>query len=507
MKKHRWFSRWFILPVVVVAMGLVLISGFTVAFFSDAETSNANASTAWASTGWTQTSQANFEAGVLSNVNTTLSAGDVVLTAGSGSGANMILFWDGGSAPTGWTIVSDTGGPFYQRFPRGEATYGSTGGATTHTHTATFASTSAGSGTVAITSQSGAGALPTHTHNLASSTISTDSNLPSYRNLKIIQYNSGVPATIPFGAIAIFDTTVPAGWTQYSSQNGYFVRGEATAAGTGGSATHTHAIDITTSTTTNTGTPRTGGALTYATSTHTHIQTASTNPVSNDPPYITVILAKATSETAIPGGMIAMFDASPTGNWSVLSNSGGAFYQKFLLGGSSYGANGSSSSHNHSDQIITLTTVTGTASNGKNTQSSFASATHTHTVSVTSFSTASNLLPPYINVIYAKALYASSGTIASQVFDTAVTGSRWDGLVWDTTLPAGTSITFEVRASDTPFLKGDVTPSWTSVGGTSPIISGLPAGRYKQWRATLTPDGARTSTPALHEARTYYYAD
>ncbi len=95
-----------------------------------------------------------------------------------------------------------------------------------------------------------------------------------------------------------------------------------------------------------------------------------------------------------------------------------------------------------------------------------------------------------------------SGTIDSAVWDTTVTGSGWDGLVWDTTLPGGTSITIYVRAQDASFLKTAGSPSWTSVGSTSPVISGLTAGRYKQWRATLTT--SNTSTPTLSEVRLYY---
>jgi hypothetical protein len=97
----------------------------------------------------------------------------------------------------------------------------------------------------------------------------------------------------------------------------------------------------------------------------------------------------------------------------------------------------------------------------------------------------------------------SPGTIASQVFDTAVTASRWDALFWDENLPANTDITFAVRASDTAFLKADVLPSWTAVGGTSPVSSGLPPGRYKQWRATLTTT-VSSNTPTLSEVRVYY---
>ena len=95
--------------------------------------------------------------------------------------------------------------------------------------------------------------------------------------------------------------------------------------------------------------------------------------------------------------------------------------------------------------------------------------------------------------------YLSLGTIASQVLDTGVGGARWDALFWDVTIEGGTTnITFEVRASDTVFLKTDAGPSWT------PVASGLPSGRYMQWRATLTTSDTLT-TPTLHEVRVHHY--
>jgi len=100
--------------------------------------------------------------------------------------------------------------------------------------------------------------------------------------------------------------------------------------------------------------------------------------------------------------------------------------------------------------------------------------------------------------------YVSSGTIASQVLDTGVAGAGWDALFWDETLPSNTDITFEVRASDTAFTKNAATPSWTFVGGTSPVTSGLPSGRYLQWRATLTTSDT-SKTPTLHEVTIDYY--
>ncbi len=99
--------------------------------------------------------------------------------------------------------------------------------------------------------------------------------------------------------------------------------------------------------------------------------------------------------------------------------------------------------------------------------------------------------------------YAPSGTIASQIKDTAVTMARWDALEWDEGLAAGTDITFEVRTSDTAFAKDNATLAWTSLGGTSPVYAGLPSGRYFQWRATLTTSDT-TVTPILNEVRAYY---
>ena len=100
--------------------------------------------------------------------------------------------------------------------------------------------------------------------------------------------------------------------------------------------------------------------------------------------------------------------------------------------------------------------------------------------------------------------FLSPGTLASQVLDTANAGTIWDGLFWDETLLINTDITFEVRASDVLFFKDAASPSWISVGGTTPVISGLPLGRYMQWRVTLTTSDT-ANTPTLHEVRVYYY--
>jgi len=99
--------------------------------------------------------------------------------------------------------------------------------------------------------------------------------------------------------------------------------------------------------------------------------------------------------------------------------------------------------------------------------------------------------------------YYNSGSLASQVKDTEEAGARWDALDWDTPLVDGTGIALEVRASDSIFSKDNTTLSWISVGGTSPVYTGLPTGRYFQWRATLTTSDTAI-TPVLNEVRAYY---
>ena len=107
-------------------------------------------------------------------------------------------------------------------------------------------------------------------------------------------------------------------------------------------------------------------------------------------------------------------------------------------------------------------------------------------------------------LVYTTSQYHSSGSIASQVLDTEISGAIWSELSWSETIQSGTDITLEVRASDTQFAKSDVTPSWVAVGGTSPVESGLPAGRYMQWRVTLSTSESDNS-PVLHDATINYY--
>ena len=318
----------------------------------------------------------------------------------------MLLFWDGGAAPSGWTCVSCTGGdPFYQKLIRGSDTYGSTGGTTTHTHTAS------GSVDVTSTPEPARSRNPTpnelnnnsHTHTFSPS-IGTASNLPNYRQLNVIRYNStGTPATIPTGAIGLFDAAAPSGWTQYSAQNGYYIYGETTAGTTGGANTHSHAI------TGNTDAASGGLRQRNTTSTqndvasidHLHDASGSSPSSNNEPPYIETILAKLDSTAAAPNNLITMWDDTPPTEWLVKSESGGPFYQTFIKAASSYGATGGGTTNTHTDTSYSsgVASITTTSRAGGTPNAS--DSIHTHTVNVTGFSS-DNHTPPYIDVIFAK---------------------------------------------------------------------------------------------------------
>ncbi|MBN1188530.1 MAG: DUF2341 domain-containing protein [Dehalococcoidales bacterium] len=419
--------------------------------------------------------------------------------------ASLLLFWSGDSAPSGWSIVSDEESkPFYRRFPRGAASYGDTGGSTTHTHTVTA---EVGAPSDSQTVQSGLNSVTssTHTHDAtASVTTGSASNLPLFRNIQVIRYDNWIPDTIPAGAIAIFEEIPDSGWTRYSEQDGYFLRGSSyyDFPTTGGSNTHTHSVPSITLSTTDSLEYSQGNGTIIARNSHTHTTGETTSSEGDtQPPFVTVILAQAEADTTIPNGMIGMFTNIPEGAWSVLSNTGGIFNEVFLKGGDTFGVTGGNNTHTHPE--LTLTSSSPSRNRNATYNSSgteVASNSHTHDVTLT-FSEES-ALPPYINVIIAKAL--SSGTVASAVLDTGSDDSACNALFWDSDVPGDTSLTFEIRASNSSFDKGDESPAWEACTGVSPVLDSLPQGRYQQWRATLSTSD-NTVTPVLEEVRLHYF--
>ena len=114
---------------------------------------------------------------------------------------------------------------------------------------------------------------------------------------------------VPSGAIGIFDTSCPGGWTQVADWDGRYLKGAASYGGTGGSSQHSHASDL--------GTAITGvtlssdhmifwpieqetspsqytfiGGANTGSYTAKKVQTGTTSENLNDPPYIQVVFCR-----------------------------------------------------------------------------------------------------------------------------------------------------------------------------------------------------------------------
>lgn len=320
---------------------------------------------------------------------------------GGGMTGTVVLLWDdtNGAVPTGWTCVSCTiGDPFYGRFPRATDTYGGTGGADAHTHTLTYQSETDGASRAIGESASG-GSYPsnTHQHTWSPVTTASGSTLPQYKQLKFISRTN--PPSIPAGSIAIFDTTVPSGWSRYTALDGVYLRGGPDNS-VGGAATHTHTF--TTTSATAGGTVRNTANNTQVASSHSHtITNASLVSAANTPPYIDVIFGQATADTAAPAGMIAFFTGAAPSGWTTVSGVGSSYYQRLLRGSSTFGGTGGSSTHDHGGSV---TATTGLPSGNNYLKSGFSNigSELAHTHAVTFVVDTQSSMPGYRDVVLAK---------------------------------------------------------------------------------------------------------
>ncbi|XOB42584.1 MAG: IPT/TIG domain-containing protein [Candidatus Nealsonbacteria bacterium] len=379
---------------------------------------------------------------------------------------DMILFWDGfADAPTGWTCIScSPGDAYYEYFPRGASSPGGSA-STTHSHAISFVSDagpSAGNGYKSGATENYPST--THTHpSISSASMNPSLALPPYYELKVIKKAS--PTTIPQGAIAIFDTSdLPTNWAIYTDAVNYIIRGGSNASTTVTTG-HTHSnISFTVDNASDSATALSGskdGELVA----HGHsVSGGVSDAADNEPPYINVILAKATAEISSFTGVIAMFDATPSGDWSPVSaiNS-----NLFIKAAASYGSTGGSSTHSHANKAFTSG-----ATADINSSSSVAPAQagadigHTHNITV-SFSSESNL-PPYLDTVFAKYSPVVAPTLNQRSFrwqnddgsnvnlntnsanaDTSLTMEKGERAVWrvqvDNTGTAATTTTYKLQ--------------------------------------------------------------
>ncbi len=327
---------------------------------------------------------------------------------------DVILLWEGSSAPSGWTCIScASSDPFFGAFPRASSTYGAaTTSADTVTHTVTNSSTTGASATITrLTGANTVGNTGAGTHTISNFTSGSGDVRPPYKNLKFIKANN--PSTIPAGAIGLFDvaatSSLPSGWTYYSALDGNYLRGE-NATTTGGSATHTHSVSGTSGTSpTLTGSGTSGSAVVPA-SAHTHTISGNLTTATNAPPYVTIVFAQLGADAAAPSGLIAFFDnASLPTNWAIVSNAS-PYSGNFLKGSNSFGSTGGSATHTHATTTITSDAPAVAGKISGSGSSVFAGA-HSHNFSFTTDSKSS--LPVYRDVILGK--YTNTAPDATSV--------------------------------------------------------------------------------------------
>ena len=299
-----------------------------------------------------------------------------------------------------WTRV----GAYDGYFIRGNSSYGSTGGSSTHTHTVNGSSSTASAGgsyydgAVSVTQYN-------HSHSVSEG-CTTDDNTPPYLDMIFCRADN---MSLTSNDILLFDTSTVTDWTRFSSLDSKFPRGASAYGGTGGSTTHSHTISL------SLGSSGSGSAATcssgcssVASSSHSHSVSNPSSSGTNIPPYLNMVyMQKDSSGTLSDENPITILNtASMPLGWERFS----ALDNYFPQGASSYGATGGSSSHTHSGSV-----TSGGVSSTKGTISGGGRALvggHTHSVSWSAAS--SSHLPPYIDVIFAKRKSSQTTTLGAE---------------------------------------------------------------------------------------------
>jgi len=335
----------------------------------------------------------------------------------------VFLFWDKNSdAPSGWACIScSPADPYYEYFLRGNGTPGGSA-STTHQHTTLTLQQDSGpldGGSLYKTTGSGNDIPATdHVHPSVNSPLMSDElSIPPYYELKVIYKEN--PLTIPAEAIAIFDSSLPTGWTDYTAADGYIIRAGPNASDTSDTF-HSHS-NVAFTVAASESTPETVGskATQGEQAAHTHSVTGGTSDASTQlPPHIGVFLAKATSDRPLSqcDGMIAMFNTTPLpSNWTAVSaiNDSNYFIQATT---SVYGNTGGSTTHTHPNKAFG-SGATGDTQASLDVKVSGAGAPvgHTHNITVSFDASADDNIPPYIYTTFAK-YSAPKITVAGTVY-------------------------------------------------------------------------------------------
>ena len=325
----------------------------------------------------------------------------IYLYYGDGAAVNAEAVWTGKfitlsvAACSGtWTRNTD----FDLKFPKGAVSYGGTGGLSGdyhHDHTVTGTTNSPSLSRITASQGSSVSVTNnTHTHTVtASSTASTD-NLPPYLDMIFCENNDLSLTTNSVGLFAVASQT---GWTQYTSLNSKFPRGNSSAGGTGGYSTHSHTFSFSLAANgSGSNASCSSGCVAQPVANHSHVVSNKAETGTNIPAYLNVVyFQKDSAGTLTTERPILMFNTAtlPLG-WERFTT----LDDRFPQGSATYSGSSSTSIHTHSS--------TQDSGNADSTANTFAGSdqwdmpNHGHTVTYSSNSV--DITPPYVDAVFAQ---------------------------------------------------------------------------------------------------------
>ncbi len=324
---------------------------------------------------------------------------------GNTSAVNAEASWSGNfillsssSCPSGWTRSTT----FDDKYTYGASTYGTSFDGN-HNHGQASGTTGYSIGgspydSANDDSPDGSGFRVNHTHTNAKVDVNNTIIEPPYVGLYFCTSDSLTHFPDSLGIFNTSSTTLPSGYSYYSSLEGKYPRGSSSFVASGGSSTHTHTT--------------TGGYLTDATSsfatddynasgttcnTHTHTTLdGTTGSGDNNVPYYEVVYGQTSSTKIASEGIIEMATVLPPLGWTRFTS----LDSKFPKGAATAGGSYTGATHTHSITINTGTASASKANVWTTTGNVYVHTTHTHSATVTS--SAVQALPAYVTTIFAQ---------------------------------------------------------------------------------------------------------
>jgi hypothetical protein len=211
------------------------------------------------------------------------------------SGSISLFNTNSSSLPSDFSYYSAIEG----RYPRGNATAGTTGGSNTHTHTTTGGYNTGTASTFDSKDADNTSTPNVHYHTTINGiTVAGNNNLPYYS----ITYGLASNDTQPTSNIIEMSTAIPPlGWNRFSNLDNKYPLGSSTAGSSSAGTTHTHSVTINTgnASATKSGVYFTSGTSFLSGGGHTHSCTTTTSTTQALAAYISTIFIQRKSTTTV----------------------------------------------------------------------------------------------------------------------------------------------------------------------------------------------------------------